>query len=124
MSQSEGPQSAPGRRIAVHYLKSSFFRVVAAEGVWGGVTPSLKISMAFWNQRHPIPTKQVFAITDQDTIGEELRPDRETRAGLVREVETEVLMDLHTAREFRSWLDERISALESMHRDAKKTIDE
>ena len=97
--------------IEFDYIKSTSFRVVYADGVWGGLTPRGLIAMSFFSERHPIPKKLVHEITDEGTLGKE--SSRESRAGIIREVDVEVLMDLAMAKSFRSWLDEKIKVGEN-----------
>ncbi len=95
--------------IEFQYIKANNFGVVHADGVWGGITPRGYISMSFFSERHPIPQKLVHEIED-GRIGKER--SRETRAGIIREVNAEVLVDLTMAKSFRDWLDEKINHLE------------
>lgn len=96
--------------IRFHYIKSNAFRVVHADGVYGGISPSLKLQMAFYSERTPIPQAIVHALHDGE-LGEEIVTARVSRDGIVREVETNVLMDLDAAKDFALWL---ISAIEEI----------
>ena len=66
--------------------------------------------MSFYSERAPIPKKLVHKVTSEGVLGNEI--SRETKAGLIREVDVEVIMDLDMARSFRDWMDEKISFLE------------
>lgn len=98
--------------IDFHYIKSNYFRVIHADGAWGGVAPGSAIHLCFWSQRPPIPTKMVHAVSSDGTLGDEIKDNRETREGLVREIEADVVMDLPTARELINWLKEKVEQVE------------
>jgi hypothetical protein len=106
------PTASAPKEVKFDYIKSNFFRIVHADGVFGGVSPHAKIYMTFWSSRPPIPTQVVHRVTVDGTLGEEIRDKRTGRDAIIREAEVGVLMDLDIAKSFRSWLDERIKALE------------
>lgn len=93
-----------------HYIKSNGFRVVHADGVWGG--PNLRgyITMSFFSERHPIPRRLTHEVKSDGTFGQEI--GREIRGGTIREVEVEVMVDLSMAKSLNSWLAEKIKILE------------
>jgi hypothetical protein len=113
------PQSAPNL-IEFHYIKSSFFRVVYAEGAYGGLTPRGKIYFSLYNERPAIPrrTEMQFSEDGETAVGPERITD--TRGGIVREVEAEILMDVSAAVEFHNWLGERIQQWKAMSKEIKK----
>ncbi len=91
--------------LIIDYVKSQLFRVVYAEGIWGGLSGNGDLHLSFWNSREPIPKRVNYRVADN---GELVETSRETRCDLVREVEIGVLMNLATARALRNWLDEMI----------------
>jgi hypothetical protein len=100
----------PGKRVAFHYLKSNFFRVVHADGGIGGITPKGLIHFAFYSERPAIPQVVVTGLdehgkltVDQQQIG---------REGVVRELEVDVLLEVGVARAVSQWLIERADAVE------------
>jgi hypothetical protein len=97
--------------ISYRYIKSNYFRVIHADGIWGGLTPALKVQMAFFSERSAIPEVLTMAVED-DKIGKEI--DRVSKGGIVREVETSVVMDLDVARSFVNWLNEKITQAEGI----------
>ena len=109
MAEENSPHS-----IDFHYIKSNSFRVVHADGVWGGPTPRGYVSMSFYSERTPIPRRITHAVTQEGNLGK-LGDEvgRDTREGLVREVEVEVMLDLELARSLAQWLDDKIEALQA-----------
>ena len=96
-----------------HYLKSNSFRVVHCDGVWGGTTPRGYITMSFYSERAPIPRRIIHEFKPEGILGQET--GRDSREGIIREVEVEVMMDLAVAKSLIPWLEEKIQALESQH---------
>ena len=121
MSHDESPaaegKESPGR-IKFDYIKSNFFRVVRADGVFGGVTPRQAIHMAFFNERNAIPKQTVFSVNEDGTLGPEIREERVVRDAIVREVEVDVVMDLNTAKSFLEWLRKKIELVEELPKTA------
>jgi hypothetical protein len=96
------------KEVAFEFIKGNFFRVIHADGVWGGLTPHFDIHMDFWSERHPIPKRIVFEVTEEGAIGPEQRDRRESRDAIVREVEVGVVMGIPEAIALRDWLDTKI----------------
>ena len=104
--------------LAVNYVKSNYFRVVHADGAWGGLSMSGDIHIAFYNERAAIPDKSKLTVskqTSQVVIPEEF----EATSQHVREVEVDVIVDLNTAISIRSWLDGKIKTLQALVTKAK-----
>lgn len=95
--------------ISIDYIKSRHFRVIHADGVWGGLSPHLDLQIAFWNARAAIPQHQLLRL---DKDGKHHEEERIVRADQVREVETLVVMDLGVAKAFQKWLADKIERLE------------
>ena len=91
------------------YVKGNFFRVVHADGIFGGVTPNRNIHMAIFSQRGAIPNFTEQEIVD-GRLGNEIR--REGKNWVIRELEVDVVMSLDTAHGLRAWLDDKIRLLE------------
>lgn len=115
MSAEDSPKS-----ITVHYQKSSLFRVIHADGVWGGMTPRAMIQMVFWNERTAIPKNITFSVDPEKGLGDEM--SRESKEGFVRELEAEILMDLRTAKSFHEWLGDKIRKTERIIAEQDSSI--
>ena len=112
-------------RFEFHYIKSNLFRVIHADGAHGGVTPGLKVQMALFSERIPIPQKTTHKAVYNESegsvaVGEEITDERVARKGLVREVETEVLMDVETAKKLYVWLGDKIKLIETLRAGEKE----
>src|SRR5689334_2670906 len=96
--------------VRFHYLKSSAYRVIHADGVIGGPTPNGFLQFSFYTERLPIPAMTEHAAIDagggRTKLGEEVR--REGKIGVVRDVEVGVIMTVDMATKLRAWLDVQI----------------
>lgn len=112
MASSE--ESSEAGTITFHFIKSSQFRVIHADGAWGGLTPRGLIEMNFYSERSAIPREITHPVTDESTLGPEIAELRVTKQGIVREVDVGVIMDLAAAQALRKWLDDKIGTLEKL----------
>lgn len=103
--------------VGIKYVKANFFRVIHADGAWGGISPKGDIHIALYNERAAIPDISRLVVAPD---GKVLEPETfEAASKLVREVEADVIVDLGTARALRAWLDNKIAALEQAIEQAK-----
>ncbi len=120
------PRAAPnqkrGEEIEFDFIKSNLFRVVRADGAFGGVAPSGAIHMAIYSERQAIPTKVVHKI-EGGRIGPEIPDKREGRAAIVREVEVDVVLEIQQATVLRDWLTDKINQYHTLVGSTKKAED-
>lgn len=109
------------KKVRFHYIKSSAFRSIHADGVFGGVTPRLTIAASFFIERQPIPDQMVYAVGDDGSIAEEIREERISRDGFVRELEATLILDHALAKRVVEWLNEKIAIIEEQLVEAGKT---
>lgn len=117
--------------LEVHYIKGNFFRVVHANGVFGGITPKNEIQMDFFSERWAIPQVVRYELSQtaeieggqfqQLSLGNEI--DREGKDGAVREVEVGVTVSLETAKSMLNWLKKNVEQLESIQPNADVSVD-
>lgn len=96
--------------LEIHSIKSTQFRVIHADGVFGGVSPKGYIHCGFFSERFPIPRHSSIAIAP---TGAQAAPEQilEGKSGVVREYEANVIMDFNTAASFHSWLGGKLEEL-------------
>lgn len=94
--------------LAVHYIKSNFFRVVFVDGAIVGPTPSGLIHMEVYNSRQPIPQETALTVGPDGGIGKEDIDKRTGKTGIVREVETSLVIPIPVAREIVRVLQDNI----------------
>jgi hypothetical protein len=100
--------------IRFHWVKSQYFRVIHADGAYGGLTPYGGVFCCLYSDRIPIPTVTAQVVQKNGQVGEEIADKKEGPDGIEREVETCFVMNLTTAKSLRDLLDTRIKLLESM----------
>lgn len=106
--------------LEFHYLKTNNYRTYHVDGIFGGLTPQGNIYAELFLERAPTPKKVTHRLEKNGTLGEEIA--RESKRGMIREVEAGVVMDLKTAELFQGWLKEKIEKakeLEMIKREQK-----
>lgn len=111
-------------RLKFHYIKSNMFRVIHADGIWGGLTPQLDIQMAVFSERLPIPLQVVQEIGEDGTLGRECVEERVSRDGVVREVEANLVFSVEVARKVVQWLEHKIRTAEEVESQKKSKAEE
>lgn len=89
--------------LPVHYVKSPMFRTIHADGVMGGIMPSGRaMNIAFYAERVPFPTEEVFDIGPE---GHFIAPrESKRKRGIYREIEASIVLDWDTLRSLQNWL--------------------
>jgi hypothetical protein len=106
------------RTVQFHYIKGKDFRVVAADGAMGSLTPQGRIMVTVYNERAAIPRIVIQEISPEGDLGDILEADG--RAGFVREMEVAILMDRDGAENLRDWLTDKLNELDQLQQQAKK----
>ena len=78
--------------MPIHFIKSNHFRVIHASGIWFGADPQGNVHLTFYNERTTIPQKVVIKIDPSGQFAGEEESKRESKQGLVREIEADVVM--------------------------------
>ena len=91
--------------VEAHYIKSNYFRVIHVDGVYGGINGYGLLNCSFYSERGALPRKTLVS----GTLGSPLQETvLETKAGIVREIESEIVMSLTAAIGFHHWLGRQI----------------
>jgi len=99
-------------QMQIHFVKSSQFRVIHANGVWYGGDSQQNLHLTFFNERAPIPKKLVFNLNEQGMVVSEDATQRDSKEGIVREMEIDVVFSLQAAVEFHKTLGENLKAIQ------------
>lgn len=97
--------------IEFDFIKSNFYRVVKADGVFGGLSPNGSFHLGIYSERTPYPQKMFHKVEGGGIGPEEIRK-RIGRKGILREMEVGISMDVAQAMVLRTWLDEKIKQYE------------
>jgi hypothetical protein len=95
--------------------KSPFARVIKADGFWGQVTPMSDIQLHVYSQFHSMPdsvTHELIESADGVRIGPEV--SRYERKGIIREVESTLIVPIHIAKSLVQLLQARIAEVEGV----------
>lgn len=91
--------------VAFSFIKSRHFRVIHVDGAIGSITPRGLIHVAVYSERPAIPQLIVQRI-ENGALG--AAETVESRGGIVREVDADLMLTPDAARGLRDWLDERL----------------
>lgn len=108
-------------QVPIHFIKSTCFRVVHANGVWYGGDNQGNLHLTFFNERNPIPRKVVFNVNEKGAVLGEDASQRDSKEGVVREMEVDVVMSLRAAQELYATLGENLKAFQAVE---KLTLDQ
>jgi hypothetical protein len=103
--------------VKFDYLKGNFFRVVHADGVFGGPTPNQQIAVTFFSERLAIPQQTAQAVKPDGTLGDEIVEKRVSRDAVVRELEVCVMVGLPVAIKLQEWLGKHIEQIRKLTTD-------
>lgn len=113
-----GDPSNQEQEVRFKYVKSNFFRVIHADGAWGGLSPRGDIHMSFYNERGALPDSSILTIGSD---GQRTKPDvAPSSNAIIREIECDIVLDLTTAMGLRKWLDDKINDLQMLVKEARE----
>jgi hypothetical protein len=107
-------------QLPIHFIKSSQFRVIHASGAWYGGDTQQNLHITFFNERNPIPKKVVLNVNGKGMVLNEDMTKRESKEGVVREMEVDVILSLQAAIEFHKTLGENLKAIQEFNAEKQK----
>lgn len=104
-----------GVEIKVKYTRAPDIRELRVDGAFGGVTYDGEVTMAVYTERLALPdSATVTLVPDPDAPNGLKITDRPKGPGGNERILQAVLhFDLDTARSLRTWLDDKITAVEA-----------
>jgi hypothetical protein len=114
VSKKKSASAKKQQTISFDFIKSNQFRVIHVDGAWGGIAAPGHIHMSFFSERTAIPQQITHVINSDGSLGEEVKDKRKGRDAIVREVEVDAVMSLHTAISIRDWLDRKIEEMQRL----------
>jgi hypothetical protein len=94
--------------VVFHYIKGPDFRTIHVDGALGGITPKGFLHIAFYAERAAIPQQTTHRLTHEGQLGDEILEKRICKEGLVRQMETDLIMNEETTISLRDWLNTKI----------------
>lgn len=108
---------AEPKKLEFHLIKSNYFRVIHVDGAWGSVTPSgNNIQMVVYSHRMPIPQTMVHPIVE-GKMGDASPSEQVGKSGIVREMESALILDLDVAQALYKWLGTKIEQLQKIKKE-------
>jgi len=101
-------------RVRFNWQRSNHFRVVHADGAYGGLTPYGNVFFTLYSDHPVFPETTIHSLTEEGALGPELSGEKKLKDGVHRELEVGVVMNLQTAKALQLWLEERVKILESL----------
>ena len=99
-------------KLETHFVKNNDFKTVQCSGAFGGIAPTGQINMNIYTDRVVIPRSITLEI--DDSSGAPLREvSRDTKNGVIREVQFGILIDVNVAKSLVEWLNGQIQTIES-----------
>ena len=94
------------KQVTMFVEKSSFFRVVHADGTLCGLSPAGNVSLTFYNDRAAFPKEMIEGVNGEGLVTGEVREKRNEPEGYARELETQIVMSKEAAMRLWRWLGE------------------
>lgn len=88
------------------------YRIIATNGVWGGITPIGDIQLDFYVERMDTPESILNKITEDGKLGDEISRQPEKR--IIRRLQIGVLMSIENAEVLANFLKEKISDMKKI----------
>ncbi len=106
------------KEMEFHFLKTNNYRSFYIDGAFGGITPSGLLAMDLFLERRPTPRKMIHAIEENGKLGSVI--EKETKEGIIREIECGLIMNIDTAIKIKDWLDGKINEYNKMMKIIKE----
>lgn len=101
-------------KIRFNWTRSNHFRVIHADGAYGGLTPYGNVFFTLYSDHPVFPETTVHSVSEEGVLGPEISGEKKLKDGVERELEVSVVMALPAAKALHAWLAERIGVLESL----------
>jgi hypothetical protein len=110
------PDQSP--EVEIIFEKSPQYRVIHADGAWGGLTAQMGLHLGFYSEFRQPPESITYSLDKNQPI----EKSRTGREAVVRHVEVEVAFSLQTAQSLRDWLDTKLREAERALNDSGMTV--
>lgn len=103
------------RRVTYDMIKSNQFRVIHADGVFGGLGPGRNLFFTLFAERPAMPTQLTHELDESEggmKLGKELTALRQSRGTVIRDLEVGVIMSPGGAAALYRWLKGKLEEAE------------
>ena len=119
MTSTSQPDDNGKKIIRFQFVDSAQCRVIHVDGAWGGIGPGRMINMSIFSERRPTPNWVDLDIGSSSGIAKESQ--RDVFDGVTREIEAHLVFSVATAQKLRDWLNTRISEIETVEEELRKS---
>lgn len=119
MASTSQPDDFEEKVIRFQFTNSAYCRVIHVDGAWGGIGPGRMINMALFSERQPTPNWVDLDFVSSGEIAEE--SGRDVPSGMTREIEANLVFSVATALKLRDWINARISDIEKIEEEIRKS---
>ncbi len=103
--------------LVFHYIKSPDYRNIYVDGAHGGISPKGMFCINLFNERHAIPTLEVYDVEADKTT--KLK-NSESKGGYIRNVEATLILDYNTMKSLKSWISEKLDNYDKLIEKSKE----
>lgn len=97
--------------ITFHLIKTPSYHTHHVDGVIGGFTPNDGVSLEFFTERGTIPQTVTYQVNADGTLGTMV--GKTGKEGIVREIQTGVILDLEGLKSLHEQIGQMIEQLEN-----------
>jgi hypothetical protein len=120
--EKKSDQNVMPSEVAIHFIKGTQFRVAPANGAWFGADPQGNFHLTFYSERTPLPTKIIVKLNENGQFMEEDFSKRESRDGIVREMEVDIVMSIAAAQGVHQLLGQNLQTAIAAMNAANKSV--
>ena len=104
---------ADEKKLTIHNKISPNYKSYHIDGAYGGITTRGYISLSFYAERGPIPKSTDFEVIENTGL-KKIGDSEDSKKGILREFEVGVYLDINTAKELHTYLENKIKELEKL----------
>ena len=91
-------------KVNIYYEKNPLYRVIYADGLIGGITPTNGVNLNFYSTRNTIPKSVSHELNQDGTLNEKGTISNDSKVGIIREIEFGVYMTKDSAHDIYKFL--------------------
>ncbi len=103
--------------IKFKYVFNYAYNPTYVNGAQGGFSPRGEMVINFYLERQPLPNGIAYDITPEGAIGRETAVEpADLASSMVRYIDTGIVMSYENAREFHTWMGDKLREVEEMQK--------
>jgi hypothetical protein len=110
------------RSLTFIFEKAPDFRLMRADGIWGGITPRGDLEINFFLDTNSLPAEATYELTPKNTLGkEQSRKLAYEKGKVLRLVNCGIVVSPNVAKSIVDWLNEKLDALAKLEEKEAKS---